>query len=263
MPATHPGRHRAHRPHGAATLLHGTALLAASGGLVASLSVGAAAAPAGAPAPTSPVTPPVARAAATTVPVLTHTTISSTLRWGSRGSDVEVVQRIVGTEADGIFGPKTHAAVQRWQSRHGLVADGIVGPITTRAMGLDGRSQTSASRSGSTSTRNAVLAAAARYTGVGYSYGGSSPSAGFDCSGYTQYVFSQAGVSLPRTAEAQRQLATPVSQPQPGDLVFWGAPAWHVAIYAGDGMVYDSGRSGLSSQKRPMFSGVTGYGRVG
>ena len=54
-----------------------------------------------------------------------------------------------------------------------------------------------------------------------YSYGGTSP-AGFDCSGFTAYVFRQVGISLPRTAEQQRQAVTRVSNPQPGDLVFFG-----------------------------------------
>lgn len=55
---------------------------------------------------------------------------------------------------------------------------------------------------------------------------------GFDCSGFTQYVFGKVGISLPRTAEQQRQFVTPVSNPQPGDLVFFGAPACHLGIYA-------------------------------
>ncbi|HKJ10776.1 MAG TPA: C40 family peptidase [Ornithinimicrobium sp.] len=103
---------------------------------------------------------------------------------------------------------------------------------------------------------------ASSLTGIMYRYGGTTP-AGFDCSGYTAYVFAQVGKSLPRTAEGQRQVTTPVSNPQPGDLVFFGAPAHHVGIYAGNGMMYDSGRAGLPTQLRPVFSGVSGYGRVG
>lgn len=96
-----------------------------------------------------------------------------------------------------------------------------------------------------------------------YRWGGTSPSTGFDCSGFTQFVFGQAGISLPRTTEGQRQASTPVSNPRPGDLVFFGSPTYHVGIYAGDGMMYDSGRAGLPTQKRKVFSGVSGYGRVG
>lgn len=107
-----------------------------------------------------------------------------------------------------------------------------------------------------------VLGVAAQYSGIMYRYGGTTP-AGFDCSGYTSYVYRQVGVSLPRTAEGQRQATTRVSNPQPGDLVFFGSPAYHVGIYAGNGMMYDSGKPGIPSQLRSVFGGVSGYGRVG
>ncbi len=108
-----------------------------------------------------------------------------------------------------------------------------------------------------------VLSVAAAYTGIYYVYGGSTPS-GFDCSGYTSWVYREAlGIELPRSASGQQSFATPVSNPVPGDLVFWGYPAYHVGIYAGNGMVYDSGKPGIPTQLRPIFSGVSGYGRVG
>lgn len=107
-----------------------------------------------------------------------------------------------------------------------------------------------------------VLTEGRKYFGIMYAYGGNHPSEGFDCSGYTQYVHGQLGITLPRSAAAQQDFATPISNPQPGDLVFWGNPAYHVGIYAGDGYIYDSGKPGLPVQKRKMFSGVSGYGRV-
>ena len=107
-----------------------------------------------------------------------------------------------------------------------------------------------------------VLGVAAGLTGIPYQWGGSTP-AGFDCSGFTSYVFAQVGISLPRTAAQQQAFATPVSNPQPGDLVFYGYPAYHIGIYAGDGMMYDSPTPGNYSGYRPVFSGVSGYGRVG
>ena len=70
-------------------------------------------------------------------------------------------------------------------------------------------------------------------------------------------------MELPRSASAQQSYATPVSNPQPGDLVFYGYPAYHIGIYAGDGMMYDSPTPGNYSGYRPVFSGVSGYGRVG
>ena len=84
---------------------------------------------------------------------------------------------------------------------------------------------------------SSVVALAQQYLGTPYVYGGSSAS-GFDCSGFTMYVFSQAGVSLPHGATSQLSYGTEVSRSdlQPGDLVFfqdYGAVASHVGIYIG------------------------------
>jgi cell wall-associated NlpC family hydrolase len=107
-----------------------------------------------------------------------------------------------------------------------------------------------------------VLGIAASLAGIYYVYGGTT-TAGFDCSGYTQYVFNKVGKNLPRTAEQQRQAVTAVSNPQPGDLVFFGAPAYHLGIYAGNGKLWDSPKTGAKVSLRSIWtsSGVT-YGRV-
>lgn len=59
-----------------------------------------------------------------------------TLKLGSKGSEVVALQKFLGLKADGDFGPKTDAAVKRWQKNNGLAVDGIVGPKTLDAMGL-------------------------------------------------------------------------------------------------------------------------------
>lgn len=81
---------------------------------------------------------------------------------------------------------------------------------------------------------SAVVQVAMRYLGVPYVWGGSTP-AGFDCSGFTSYVYAQVGIDLPRTSSEQRYAGVeiPWSQAQPGDLLW--SPG-HIAIYAGDGM---------------------------
>jgi cell wall-associated NlpC family hydrolase len=141
----------------------------------------------------------------------------------------------------------------------------VVAPAAARTS--DRSSSATASRSTArdyTSLKPAaggVLAIAAQYEGLMYSYGGTSPSTGFDCSGFTAYVFRQVGISLPRTAEAQRQATTRVSSPQPGDLVFFGSPAYHVGIYAGNGMMWDSPRSGKAVALRSIWSSSVTYGR--
>ena len=76
-------------------------------------------------------------------------------------------------------------------------------------------------------------------------YGGAAPG-GFDCSGFTTYVFSQVGVSLPHGATSQLSRGTEVSRSdlQPGDLVFFSDgsyPASHVGIYVGDGWMLHCG----------------------
>ncbi|MGO1165600.1 MAG: C40 family peptidase [Janibacter sp.] len=113
----------------------------------------------------------------------------------------------------------------------------------------------------SSSGSSDVISIAKQYIGTPYVFGGSSP-AGFDCSGFTQYVFAKAGKSLPRVTTAQQAAATPVSNPQPGDLVFFGSPSYHVGIYLGNGQMIDAPSSGKSVSIRPVFDGVSGYGRV-
>ncbi len=110
-------------------------------------------------------------------------------------------------------------------------------------------------------SNGSIISIAASLTGIPYRYGGTSTS-GVDCSGYTQMVYKRAGISIPRTAEAQRRAAKKVSNPQPGDLIFFGYPAYHTGIYAGGGMMYDAGRTGSVTSYRKIWtsSGVS-YGR--
>ena len=96
-----------------------------------------------------------------------------------------------------------------------------------------------------------IVSLAQQYLGVPYVYGGSSPS-GFDCSGFTMYIFAQVGVKLPHGATSQLSYGASVSRSelQPGDLVFfqdYGAVASHVGIYiGGDQFIHASSSSGNS-----------------
>ena len=110
-----------------------------------------------------------------------------------------------------------------------------------------------------------VLAVAARYVGVPYRYGGSTPKM-WDCSGAVKYIYNQVGISLPRTANQQMLATTRVSRSnaKAGDLVFFldGGHAFHVGIYAGGNMMYDSGRTGKTFSKRPIWSSNVVFGSV-
>ena len=84
---------------------------------------------------------------------------------------------------------------------------------------------------------DALLENAEALLGRPYRFGGRSP-AGFDCSGYTQYLFAQIGIRIPRTADAQFAQGRVVGNPEPGDLLFFQTydyGASHVALYLGGG----------------------------
>jgi peptidoglycan DL-endopeptidase CwlO len=131
---------------------------------------------------------------------------------------------------------------------------------------ISGESSTGSNVSGSFgSARGAsVLAVASRYLGVPYRFGGITPTA-WDCSGATKYIFAQVGIDLPRTANEQMLASTRISRSQavPGDLVFFsnGGAAYHVGIYAGGNMMYDAGRTGTSFSKRAIWTSAVSFGR--
>ena len=90
-----------------------------------------------------------------------------------------------------------------------------------------------------------VVPIALQYLGVPYVWGGSSPSTGFDCSGFIMYVFAQVGVSLPHHAASQFSYGTPVSREQlaAGDLVFFNGLG-HAGIYIGGGQFVHAPHTG-------------------
>jgi peptidoglycan DL-endopeptidase CwlO len=107
---------------------------------------------------------------------------------------------------------------------------------------------------------SSIVSIAARYVGVPYVYGGTTPD-GFDCSGFTSYVYAQVGITLPRTSGAQGSVGTkvPRSQAQPGDLIW--TPG-HIAIYAGDNMQIDAPRPGKTIQFRQIWQSNPTFIRV-
>ena len=123
---------------------------------------------------------------------------------------------------------------------------------------------------GSTSGNSSVVATAKRYLGIRYVYGGAS-TRGFDCSGFTMYVFKQYGVNFAHTASGQwtsgkgRKIYS-IAALQPGDLVFFrdpkvarGKAASHVGIYAGNNQFIHA-----SSSSRKITYGTlsSGYHRT-
>jgi hypothetical protein len=123
------------------------------------------------------------------------------------------------------------------------------------AAGLDGTSATSAyGASGASTSESAVVAEAQKYIGVPYLWGGTDPTKGLDCSGFTKLVYDNLGIDLPRTSSQQatsgRAVAS-LTEARPGDLVFFDhsssrAGIDHVGIYIGDGKMIAAPQAGES-----------------
>jgi peptidoglycan DL-endopeptidase CwlO len=112
----------------------------------------------------------------------------------------------------------------------------------------------------------AAISAARAQLGKPYAWGGGGPNS-FDCSGLTSWAWRAAGVGLPHNAAAQQGMGRSVSRGnlQPGDLVFFGSPAYHVGIYVGDGMMIHAPTTGdvVKMVSLSYMSDYSGATRVG
>jgi hypothetical protein len=160
---------------------------------------------------------------------------------GDQGEEVAAIQTQLNAvgynvgNADGDFGAMTVKAVKAFQRDHGLEVDGIIGAQTYQA--IMGRA-IPVSRDASNIGVRRVVQTSLRYQGVPYVFGGTTPN-GFDCSGFTRYVFAQVGINLPRAADEQYEIGRSVAYNnlQPGDMVYfstYASGASHVGIYLGN-----------------------------
>ncbi len=164
------------------------------------------------------------------------------LKQGSRGVAVGTLQQSLSKlgyykgSIDSVFGAGTKSSVMNFQKSKCLSADGVVGAATTKSINQALSSGTTSG--GNTATK--VVNTAKRYVGHKYVFGGVGPS-GFDCSGFTQYVYKQTGISIPRTTRSQSTVGKSLSKPQvsSGDLIVFSdtyqpGPS-HVGICIGNG----------------------------
>ena len=136
----------------------------------------------------------------------------------------------------------------------GTILDGVI--LAGRVINSGSSAGGSTSRGGSssgvrmprspapTAAARRVLSTADQYVGVPYVWGGNTPSSGFDCSGFTKYVFAKQGVSLPRTSREQARAGDGIpldfGEMRPGDILLFAEPGEaisHVAIFVGDGRI--------------------------
>lgn len=112
-------------------------------------------------------------------------------------------------------------------------------------------------------SQSAVVNIGLQYVGTPYQYGGTTP-AGFDCSGFTAYVFAQVGISLPHSVSGQASMGTKISRADavPGDLVVLNDHS-HIGIYMGNGAILDAPYPGKTVQARPLWTDAYYIVRIG
>lgn len=188
------------------------------------------------------------------------------LRPGDRGSAVRYVQYHVGVRLTNAnyYGKTTQAAVARFQRSVGLRRSGSMTKQTWASLEYVIKRRANATKSTGT-FRARVLKEAAKLRGTPYRYGGTTPR-GFDCSGYTGYVYKKAGKALPRTSRAQYSATKHLSRSaaKPGDLVFFksgSGSVYHVGVYAGGNMLWHASKPGRPVAKAKIWSSRVAFGR--
>ncbi|SER11930.1 Putative peptidoglycan binding domain-containing protein [Gracilibacillus ureilyticus] len=181
--------------------------------------------------------------------------------------DVEKLQEALNyygyykSSIDGLYGPVTDKALQAYKQDRGIETVHIENEITissaqsetehTYIQTSNSSDQTVPESSNeksipaASSNLQGIISTAKAYYGVPYVWGGTT-SAGFDCSGYIQFVFNQYNVQLPRTVNEMWNATKPIAQPAVGDLVFFETykpgPS-HAGIYIGNGQFIHAGAS--------------------
>jgi cell wall-associated NlpC family hydrolase len=113
-------------------------------------------------------------------------------------------------------------------------------------------------------TGDAIVASAKKYLGVPYVLGGTT-STGIDCSGLVQRAYSDLGISVPRLSWDQAKAGTAVpnmAQAQPGDILGFGQPAEHVAIYLGNNMMIAAPQPGESVKIQSVYETPASIRRI-
>ena len=116
----------------------------------------------------------------------------------------------------------------------------------------------------SASSVGSIIGTAESFVGTPYVWGGSNPRTGFDCSGLLQWSFGQHGIKIPRVSQDQQKAGIEVDPKQmvPGDLLFYGRPAEHVAMYTGNGMMVEAPHTGALVRNEPVRTPDGGVRRM-
>lgn len=207
------------------------------------------------------------------------------LKEGIEGEDVQALQerlkRLGFLDIENcttFFGSQTRQALMDFQNVHNIKADGVAGEETIEIINniFNGKIRrkiaSSANRSGSRKrlAGDSIIATAKSYLGTAYSYGQSNSKA-FDCSGFTQYIYNEHGIKIPRSSVEQANVGKKVDKAnlQTGDLVIFSntyksGPS-HAGIYIGNGKFIHASSAGkgviISDLSSGYYSNHFSYGR--
>ena len=173
---------------------------------------------------------------------------------------------VVGVRTDEITADA--AAIGRLLPK-GAGVEQLVTLVSTGAGSVTAGAGSDAAAAAPATALDVMLRAAMSRRGLPYVYGAAGP-ASFDCSGLVQWSFAQAGITMPRVAADQAVAgpAVPVSQLQPGDLLFYHtdptAPGYisHVAIYLGNGWMIQAPQPGMNVEVVPADFGSEFAGAI-
>jgi cell wall-associated NlpC family hydrolase len=185
--------------------------------------------------------------------------VQSAAGTGASGSAAQLAaSALAGTTADGaatapgLFSEALNAAVKQ-------SAPAGPAPVKDASSAVSGAQRTGGvaapGADNGTTDGGDVVAAARKYLGVPYVWGGNNPAIGLDCSSLVQHTFRDLGVKMPRVARDQAKMGTEVpslSQAKPGDLIVTRGGG-HIGIYLGDNRMLHAPRPGEKVSIRELF----------
>ena len=155
------------------------------------------------------------------------------------------------------------SSTQKETSRSGLTTREQSANTTNQTKTTTSTSKTVTESTSTSQSGNSVVSYAKQFLGCKYVYGGTTPS-GFDCSGFTQYVYKHFGINLNRTAAAQYSNGQSVTSLQTGDLVMFGKSGInHVGIYIGGNTFIHSANPSQGVRTDSMSTGYYKTNYVG
>ena len=189
--------------------------------------------------------------------------VSSSISWvkNTASAVADIVSDPIGAVTDLVISP-AKALLKSVGSSFWAQTVGAMPPLWFESLKNLFKSKTEAA---GLSGGSGLVGAARKAIGVPYVWGGSSIPPGLDCSGLVYWAAKQLGLGWPRlTAAGYQSGSTPISwnAAVPGDLLFWGSPAHHVAIFAGGGKMVEEPREGLSGREISIWGSPT-VGRYG